>query len=67
MKLLTKEIEKFNLAEYRRKGYKILGSYAYYSKKGISQVIDILHLLPRLCFFVIIPGRRVHSKDQRIC
>jgi glycosyltransferase involved in cell wall biosynthesis len=42
---------------YRKKGYKILGSYAYITQgKGLSQVIDILNLLPDYVFVVIGEG-----------
>ena len=47
------EIENLILS-HKEKGYKILGSYAYITQgKGLSQVINILNLLPDY-FFVII-------------
>ena len=45
------------IKSYKAKGYKILGSYAYITKrKGLSQVIQALKLLPDYAFVIIGEG-----------
>ena len=46
-----------SILEFREKGYKILGSYAYVTQgKGLLQVIQILNLLPDYVFVIIGEG-----------
>jgi glycosyltransferase involved in cell wall biosynthesis len=46
-----------SIVSYKKKGYKILGSYAYITRgKGLSQVINILNLLPDYAFVLIGEG-----------
>lgn len=50
------EIENL-ITGYRNKGFKILGSYAYITKrKGLLQVVEILNLLPDYIFVIIGEG-----------
>ncbi|NQV77668.1 MAG: glycosyltransferase family 4 protein [Lutibacter sp.] len=45
------------IKSYKARGYKILGSYAYITKrKGLSQVIQVLNLLPDYAFVIIGEG-----------
>lgn len=45
------------ILNYKRMGYKILGSYAYITKgKGLSQVINVLNFLPDYVFVIIGEG-----------
>lgn len=50
------EIEKL-IIKYKEKGYKVLGAYAYITKrKGLSQVVKVLELLPNYVFVLIGDG-----------
>ena len=53
---INPEIEN-SITRYREKGYKILGSYAYITRrKGLSQIVKVLELLPDYVFVVIGEG-----------
>jgi len=52
---------------YKEKGYRILGSYAFISKrKGLNQIIDVLNLLPEYVYVVFGEGPYLKKLKQSV-
>jgi glycosyltransferase involved in cell wall biosynthesis len=63
---IQEDIEKLILS-YKEKGYRILGSYAYISKrKGLSQIIDVLAFLPDYVYVIFGEGPYLENLKKKV-